>query len=267
MKIKLFIFLKVILTLYILLCAALYFFQEKLIFFPEVLEQDYQHQFKMDFKEQHFKMKDGAVINGLLFKAEDSKGLIFYLHGNAGSIRSWGNVANTYTSLGYDVFLLDYRGYGKSTGKISGQDQLFNDNQSVYNQLKNAYQEKDIIILGYSIGSGMAAKLASDNKPAQLILQAPYYTLKDLVKDKMPIAPSFILKYKIETVEYLKSCKMPITLFHGTQDRVIPYDNALQLKTELKEKIDLIPLDRIGHNGMTNNPQYRKHLQKMLSAA
>jgi uncharacterized protein len=74
-------------------------------------------------------------LNGLLFKADSSKGVIFYLHGNAGNIGSWGNVATTYTKLNYDVFIIDYRGYGKSEGKINGQEQLFNDNEAAYNAL------------------------------------------------------------------------------------------------------------------------------------
>lgn len=99
-----------ILTVVLLpLLALIYFFQERLIFFPQKLNKDYQFRFDQAFKEMSFGMKDGTLLNGLLFKADSSKGLIFYLHGNAGSLASWGSVAKVYTDLHYDVFMLDYR--------------------------------------------------------------------------------------------------------------------------------------------------------------
>ena len=257
MKKKLINLFKIIVGLYIVLCGILYFFQENLIFFPQKLEQDYQFNFEQDFEELNFKTSDGKTLNGLLFKVDHSKGLIFYLHGNAGSLSSWGHVANTYTDLNYDIFILDYRGYGKSEGSISSQEQLFEDNQLIYDALKQKYQEDDIIILGYSIGTGMASKLASDNKPNQLILQAPYYSLTDMMRQRFSLIPTFILKYKLATNEYLENCNMPITIFHGNKDRVIDYKSSLKLKSEFENKLELITLNGQGHNGMTDNMDYK----------
>lgn len=195
---------------YVVVCVFLYFFQEQLIFFPEKLTPDHKFQFDQKFEEMDIRTRDGKVLNGLLFKADSAKGLIFYLHGNAGSINSWGSVGNTYVNIGYDVFLLDYRGYGKSEGTIRGQDEFFGDVQTAYDELKLLYAENKIVVLGYSIGTGPAAKLASMNNPRKLILQAPYYSLVNLVKTKFSIIPAFILKYKFETNLYLKECSMPL---------------------------------------------------------
>lgn len=265
MKNKILNILKIITGLYIILCVALYFFQEKLIFFPQKLEKNYQFNFEQSFDELNFKTSDGKLLNGLLFKADSTKGLIFYLHGNAGSLNSWGNVAKTYTQLNYDVFILDYRGYGKSDGTINGQKQLFEDNEIIYKELKKDYNEKDIIILGYSIGTGIASKLASNNKPKQLILQAPYYSLTDMMHQRFSFIPTFILKYKFATNEYLKNCEMPITIFHGNQDGVINYESSLKLKEEFKTKVNLITLNGQGHNGMTDNKDYKKELKNILN--
>lgn len=264
MKKKLINFLKLIVGLYIILCGIFYFFQEKLIFFPQKLEQNYQFNFTQEFQELNFKTSDEKTLNGLLFKSKNTKGLIFYLHGNAGSLSSWGDVAKTYTDLNYDVFILDYRGYGKSEGVINNQEQLYSDNQVIYNQLKKEYNEQNIIILGYSIGTGMASKLASVNKPKQLILQAPYYSLTDMMKHRFSFIPTFILKYKFETNEYLKSCKMPITIFHGNDDNVIYYGSSLKLKDDFKKQIELITLINQGHNGMTDNKNYKNKLSEIL---
>ncbi|MEP7144769.1 MAG: hypothetical protein ABI707_17935 [Ferruginibacter sp.] len=97
--------LKILLIVYIDVCARLYFIQEKFIFFPEKLAKDYKFRFGQNFEELNIKTEDTIVLNGVLFKADSSKGLIFYLHGNAGCLRSWKEIAKTYTSLGYDLFM------------------------------------------------------------------------------------------------------------------------------------------------------------------
>ena len=264
MKRILFKTLNVLLILYLVVCGILFFFQEKLIFFPQKLNKEYQFSFDQEFEEINIKMNDNVLLNGLLFKSDSSKGLVFYLHGNAGSLGNWCSVAKTYTDLNYDVFILDYRGYGKSDGSINSQKQLFADLQLVYDAMKKKYSEDKIVVLGYSIGSGLAAYLASTNKPKLLILQAPYYNLTDLMSHTFPIIPTFILKYKFKTNEFIKVCKMPIVIFHGNQDEVIYYGSSLKLEKEFKPEDKLITLDGQGHNGMTDNPEYRKEIQAVL---
>jgi uncharacterized protein len=200
---------KFLLIGYMLICVVLYFFQEKLLFFPQKLAEDYRFTFDQPFEELLIPAKDGKRLHGLLFKANHAKGLIFYLHGNAGSLDSWGEVASTYTALGYDVFLLDYRGYGKSEGKITSQKQLFEDVQIAYNEIKKRYREDSITVLGYSLGTGPATWLASRNNPKRLILQAPYYSLSDMMRHYYPLLPAFILKYPLRTHEYISSAPCP----------------------------------------------------------
>jgi len=254
----------IIAALYFVICALLYVFQENLIFFPQKLDKNYRFTFDQQFEEFNIPAKDKTALHGLLFKADSSKGVIFYLHGNAGALDSWGEVARTYTALNYDVFLLDYRGYGKSEGAISGQKQLFDDIQTVYDSLKTMYPENKIIVLGYSIGTGAASWLASANNPKLLILQAPYYSLTDMMRHTYPIIPTFILKYKFQTNNYLKSCKAPLVIFHGNQDEVIYYGSSLKLKTLFKKQDTLITLEGQSHNGITDNENYRAALRKIL---
>lgn len=255
---------KLLLALYLIICTALYFFQERFIFFPEKLDKGFKFAFSTPFEERYIKMADGISLHGLLFKADSAKGLIFYLHGNAGSLNTWGNVAGLYTSIGYDVFLLDYRGYGKSGGKIQNQQQLFDDVQTAYTEIRKSYEEDGIVIIGYSIGTDIAAKLASINHPRLLILQAPYYSLTNLMKYHYPVIPTFLLKYKMQTNEYLKQCTSPVILFHGDADEVIPYASSVRLKAEYKAVDTLITLRGLGHNGITENPQYVETVRKIL---
>lgn len=265
MKKGLLILLSIIVGLYILIVGALYFNQEKIIFFPKKLTKSYTFKFDQKFEEFNVKGNDGKILNGLLFKADSSKGLIFYLHGNAGNLSSWGEVAETYTKLNYDVFMLDYRSFGKSEGVINSQNQLFQDHQIVYSELKKKYSESEMIVLGYSIGTGFAAKLAATNHPNLLILQAPYYNMMEMMKQRFLFIPTFILKYKLATNEYLKRCKMPVVIFHGNKDEVINYESSLKLKDEFKKQDTLFILAGQRHNGMSDNPDYKVILRKILT--
>ena len=256
--------LAIILIGYILVCGLLYFFQEKLIFFPEKLSKDHLFQFDQTFEEKNIRTNDGTILNGLLFKADSSKGVIFYLHGNGGALNSWGEVAKTYTDLNYDIFLLDYRGYGKSEGVIKGQEQLYKDIQTAYDEMKKEYTEDRIIVLGYSLGTGPASKIASENDPRLLILQAPYYSLTDVMRRTYSIIPTFLLRYKLETNKNLKDCKMPVVIFHGDVDEVIYYGSSLKLKNEFKTGDILITLRGQGHNQMTYNEDYQRALGEIL---
>jgi alpha-beta hydrolase superfamily lysophospholipase len=250
--------------LYITAVGLLYFIQERLIFFPEKLDKDHRFAFKQEFEELSLPMKDGIRLNGLLFKADSAKGLIFYLHGNAGSLASWGEIAKTYTDFGYDLFILDYRGFGKSEGVIGSEEELHDDVRTAYNYFKTRYKEQDIVILGYSIGTGPAARLASGSSAKLLILQAPYYNLADLMRSLYPIVPTAILKYKFETNACLPVCPMPVAIFHGDRDEVIGYGASLRLKPLLKPADTLIILKGQAHNGMSDNPEYRKAMKRLL---
>jgi alpha-beta hydrolase superfamily lysophospholipase len=242
----------------------LYLFQERLIFLPQTLAKNYQFRFNQAYEEIYVTVSDGIKLHGLLFTVERPRGLIFYLHGNAGSLAGWGEVASVYTTFGYDVFLLDYRGYGKSEGTINSESQLHQDVSTAYSEMLKRYDERNIIVLGYSLGSGLAAKLASTNNPKTLILQSPYYSLVDVAKDVMPFVPTFLLRYQLETHRYLKGCEVPIVLIHGDLDEVIPYSHSLKLKTIIKPSDTLITLKDQYHNGMTFSNDYQAAIQEII---
>lgn len=196
--------------------------------------------------------------------ADSSKGTIFYLHGNGGALDTWGEVAACYTDLGYDVFMIDYPGYGKSTGSIKTEEELFKAVQAAYDTAKKLYGEENIIVLGYSIGTGPASWLAANNHPKKLILQAPFYSLTEMMKNSYPVFPTFLLRYKFNTNEYLKKCKMPIYLFHGSDDEIIPYTSSVKLKQDIPTIDTLITLQGQSHNGITDNSQYEEAIKKIV---
>lgn len=257
--------LKILTIIYVGLCVFLYFYQENLIFFPEKLTKTYKFEFERKFEELNIKTDENILLNGLLFKADSSKGLIFYLHGNSGSLKTWGSIAKNYNGKGYDIFMVDYRGYGKSDGEIkNGEEELFKDIQIVYDTLKKRYNEDKILILGYSIGTGPAAKLACTNKPKHLILQAPYFSLTDMMEQEYPGVPTFILNYKFQTNKYITDCKIPVTIFHGDKDEVIYYNSSVKLKALFKPTDRFVTLPGRGHSGINDDTLYLKEIDKVL---
>lgn len=254
------------LAAYIILCVGVYFYQEKIIFYPEKLPDNYKFTFDGDFEEVSITAKDGKHLNSVLFKAPNPKGVIFYLHGNGGSIKGWGEVAQLYRSMNYDTWILDYRGYGKSEDKINSKDQLFSDVESAYEELLKRYPENKIIILGYSVGTGLAAKLASEHNARLLILQAPYYSIEDEMNQKFSFLPKLLLKYNFETGEYLKTVQSPVVIFHGDKDEVINYKASLKLKNNFKKGDRLIVLKDQYHNGITDNLDYQNAMKAILDS-
>ncbi len=254
----------IIAGIYLTICLFFYFQQDKLIFQGMRAPVGYRYNFTQLYTEYLIPTADGDTVNAVLFKVVKSKGVIFYLHGNGGSIESWQQVTTHYNDLGYDVFMPDYPGYGKSTGHIKSQRQLFNAVKMAYQHVKTLRPENQIVILGYSIGTGPAAWLASQNHPRQLILLAPYYSLADEAKTLYPILPSFILKYPLETFEYLQHTSAPIIIFHGDADELIPYSSSVRLQQYFKPGDKLITLKGQGHNGIDDNVDYREVLKGVL---
>ena len=122
------------------------------------------------------------------------------------------------------------------------------------------YDEDNIILAGYSIGSGMAAHLAANNHPNQLILKAPYFSLAHQMQENFAWVPSFLLRYNIETHKYLEKTACPVTIFHGENDKVIPVAHSKLLEQHLKDVVNCNYLPMQGHNGIGEHPEYRSFI-------
>lgn len=252
------------LVVFALLMILLNANQERLIFHPEVLPEDYSFAFQEPFEERSFSPKAGIHINTLHFRTPKPKGLVLYLHGNAGSLRSWGDVAADFLRFGYDVMIPDYRGYGKSTGAISNEMMLHRDARFVYEKALQEYQAKDIVIVGRSLGSGIASQLASKQPCRLLILETPYFNFRDLADHHYRFLPTgMILKYRFRTNQHLKKVTVPVYLFHGTKDALIPYNSSERLAA-LGDHIELITMPDAFHSEYRMMPAYREGMERIF---
>lgn len=255
----------ILLGIYALICGILFFIQESLLMFPSKLEANHQYGFANEFEEFDIEVEKGITINTIHFKSKEQKGLVFFLHGNAGDLDGWGQGASLYTNNGYDVFYMDYRGYGKSSGKVKSEKQLVKDAQIVYDYLKAKFPENKIIVSGTSLGTGIAAQIAANNQPAKLLLNAPYFSLQSLIREKVfpfPI-PGPIIKYALKTNKYLAAVKCPIFIFHGSNDVVIPPKHSQKLQA-LYPNIERFILKGYGHNDLPLSKEFQLKMKEIL---
>lgn len=249
---------------YLLLLALVYLLQERFIFKPEKLHQGFQYKFDVPFRELFFDVEPNVRINGLHFTVKNPLGLVLYFHGNSRSIKGWSRYAKDFYRYNYDVVLVDYRGFGKSTGKRS-EKMMLKDMQFVYDTLAVQYHEHHIIVYGRSLGSGFAAKIASDNKPRYLILDAPYYSFKKVVERFLPFLPlRILLRFHLRTDKWIKHVNCHTYIIHGTKDWLIPISNSENLQALNPKKITLVRIEGGGHNNLPSFPAYHNIIRDIL---
>ena len=250
---------------YAFIMILVYLVQERFIFKPEKLKQDFVYKYDIPFKELFIDTAPGVTINGLHFYAKDPLGLILYFHGNTRSIKGWAKYAKDFYRYKYDVVLVDYRGFGKSTGRKSEKEML-NDVQVVYDTLAVQYHESQIIVYGRSLGSGFATKVASDNSPRYLILDAPYYNFAKAVQRFIPILPMrFVLRYQLQTDKWIRKVNCHTYIIHGSKDWLIPISQSKKLQQLNPRKITLITIEGGGHNNLPSFPEYHNFLRDILA--
>jgi pimeloyl-ACP methyl ester carboxylesterase len=229
------------------------------------LNKNYIFSFKEQYEEKSIIVSDGLALNAILFHADSSRGVVFFLHGNTGGLDKWGKLAPVYLSLHFDVFMVDYRGYGKSDGSIKNERQLYNDMRATYDSVKSIYSEKKIYILGYSIGTGLATMLASENHPKGLILEAPYYSLSDAIHYLYPTIDTTEMPFQFNTYQFLPKVTCPVIIFHGDVDKTFYYGSSLKLRQFFKPGDKLITLKGADHSDMEVNKEYLKELKGILN--
>ena len=265
-------------VLYVAVLALLYFFQERLIFFPSKLEPNHEFSFDQPFEEIRLDA-NGTWISGLKFLAQSrdggqiysdangkrkaKNGAVIFFHGNAGNLQGWGKYAQHFTDLGYDFYLFDYRGYGKSGGEISSQEQLYADTDAMMQLVLREYDAGEVTALGYSVGSGLAARTAQKYGTKRLVLIAPYFSLEELAREKTPFVPKFLIKYKIPTFECVGGFGGPVTIFHGEHDELIGVDNSRRLLKFLKPGDKIYELNA-GHNDILGLSELWEKLAQKL---
>lgn len=213
--------------------------QRRIVFFPEVLADDVTLRFSRPHTDHFVASPTGSRLHAVRFAADVTadgpdrrRRAILYLHGNAGSLRSWGEVGAGLATLLDDagrndvVYVLDYAGYGRSRGVLD-EATILQDVVAVYDDI--AARHDDVVVFGRSIGTGPATHLAQARRPTLLLLETPYASLVDLAGRLMPLVPSALLAFRFESDVWMKGVRCPVHILHGTADEVIPLASAERL--------------------------------------
>ncbi len=135
----------------------------------------------------------------------------------------------------------------------------------VYDTLAREYPETHLIVYGRSLGSGFAARIAADNRPRYLILDAPFYNFRKVVERLLPILPiRFVLRYHLRTDKWIPRVQCPVYILHGTRDRLIPIRHSEDLRKINPRKITLIRIQGGGHNNLHKFPEYHNFIRDIL---
>jgi len=266
LKKKLFRWVKVIVLLYSICGIAMYYLQDFILFKPEKFAKDHVFHFNVPFEEVNIPFNETDTINMIKFLPKDSvrKGVVLYFHGNKQNIERYAKFVDAFTKNGYEVWMEDYPGFGKSTGTRTEKKMLYQALE-IEKMAQAKYHQDSIIIYGKSLGTGIAAYVASQTDCKRLILETPYYSIPDVFDAYAFIYPTQrMIQYKIPTNEYLQEVNYPITIFHGTNDWVIPYRRAVRLKNVLKPTDEFITIEDGTHHNLAGFDLYKKKIDSIL---
>lgn len=250
------------LLVYGALLAWLYWRQERLLFLPQPLPAAHRFALGDDVHELQIEVP-GARLSALHLRLPAPRGLVFFLHGNAGNLDTWFVNADFYRRAGYDLFMLDYRGYGKSSGRIDSEAQLRADVRAAWEQVAPRYQGLRRVIYGRSLGTALASGLAAEVRPELTVLVSPYASMAALMRLHYPWVPGRLLRYPLDTAADVARTKGPVLLLHGEQDALIPPQQAEQLLAHAPQA----RLQRIagaGHNDLQNFEAYLQAMREAL---
>ena len=252
-----------ILIIYLAGGFLLYLLQDMLIFHPEPLPKDHKFSFEQPYEEINIPFgKDNLSI--VQFKTSVTrKGIVLFFHGNMKNIEHYKQYPSLFTKNGFDIWMIDYPGFGKTTGKRT-EKIMYEQSLIMYDRAAKEIQPDSILIYGKSLGTGLASYVASEKDSRLLILETPYYNIEELAGDLFPMY-SFIplTRYSFPNGEYLKKIKKPVIIFHGTKDRIVPYHHGKRLAEENKHS-ELVTIENGSHNDLFGFDLYRRKMDSVL---
>ena len=264
---KLFQWAKIIIIIYCGIGIGVYYLQEKLLFHPKKLDSHYHYNFAQPFEEINIPVNKTDTVNLIKFFPKDStrRGLVLYFHGNMKNVERYAVYAANFTRNGYETWIEDYPGFGKSTGERT-EKKLYDQALQIYKMAVSLYASDSIVIYGKSLGTGIAAYVASVTNCKKLILETPYYSIPDIFAcyGGFVYPLNVMMAYKIPTWQFLQEVKAPVTIFHGTTDWVIPYSSAKKLKQYLKAGDEFITIPGGGHNNLSDITIFQSKLDSLL---
>jgi fermentation-respiration switch protein FrsA (DUF1100 family) len=239
-------------AVYLGLALYLYVFQARFVYFPNLPSRQVDTtpaDIGLAFEAVSLDTADGETLAGWFIPAPAARGTLLYLHGNGGNIGHRLDPIEVFHRLGLNVFIIDYRGYGASSGKPS-EDGTYQDALAAWHWLTQHQhlEPQRIVLFGESLGGSVAAWLAARHAPAGLVMYASFTSVPEMAQALYPIFPAARLtRYRYDTRAALGKVNCPLLILHSPEDEIIPFSHAQALLEAAHEPKRLVEL-RGGHN-------------------
>lgn len=261
-----------LLTGLLLLNGMMYLLQPGMVFYPTAAISETPAEWQMTFEETSIDTRDGEHLRGWYIPANvdsESQPVLLFLHGNAGNISHRRASLEIFHRLGLNQLIIDYRGYGKSTGKPS-ENGLYIDAMASWDYLleKKDFNADQIIIFGRSLGGAVATQLASRVKPRGVILESSFSSARDMAQHTFPLLSHLLyLRYDFNSLKRVPHINAPLLILHSPQDEIIPYTSAEKLFKATRQPKTLIQLRGDHNNGFyLSQPMYQQALADWLQS-
>ena len=220
---KIYFSLILLLIVYFIITFFLYFFQRNLLYYPTE-NNYYGDELKVSIEKIKINTKNNLELLSWYHKKNSRYKTILFLHGNAGTLENRIHKINHFKDIKINFLILSWRGFSGNNGKPTEQG-LYDDAISAIRWLKNqGFEERDIIIYGESLGTGVATEIAQNKNFAGIILESPFTSMVDVGKNKYPFFPiGLLLKDKYESYKKIKNINSPILIMHGEDDSIVPF--------------------------------------------
>lgn len=256
----------VISAVYLSIMLLMYFFQDHLIFHPTKNIHSTPADLGVTYEEVELETADGVQLHGWFIPAEGDDRTIILFHGNAGNIANRIYLINSLRELGINIFIFDYRGYGKSEGSPD-EDGLYSDGRAAWQYITEvrSIDPQKVILFGRSLGSAVATRLAEEYEAGALILDAPFTSGKNLGADLYPWLPvRMLMKYDFDNTQRIKELSIPLLIAHSRTDRVVPYHHGEELFEAAGEPKEFVELEGHHGSGFEGSGHYLESLQNFI---
>lgn len=255
----------VIVLLAAIVLTAVYFYQDKLLYFPTRQVQGTPEQIGLAFEGVRLNTEDGIALDGWFIPADSAKATVLFCHGNAGNIGDRLETIAQFHRMGLAVFIFDYRGYGRSTGKPSEQG-TYRDAEAAWEYLtgKRGIDPKTVVVLGRSLGGAVAVWLAAHHTPGALIVESSFTSLPDVAARHYPYLPVRLLsRYQYDNRATISRVTAPVLIAHSPDDGLVPYSHGERLYAAANAPKEFLRLSGSHNDGFLQSAQ---HYERGLSA-
>jgi len=259
--------LRIVLAVYVVLIVLVLLFQSHFIFFPERNIVATPEQIGLTFEDVAFLTEDGHILSGWFIPTEEPKGVLLFCHGNAGNISHRLDSIILFHYLGLSTFIFDYRGYGRSRGKIT-ETGTYTDAEAAWRYLVKVRRipPNEIIIFGRSLGGAVASKLAKNHKPKGLIVESTFTSIPDIAAEIYPFLPVRILtRFTYATIENIKDVRCPVLVVHSRDDDIIPFAHGRRIFEAAQKPKEFLEIKGSHNEGfLVTGPRYRAGLESFI---